>query len=64
MTQERQNIRKMAEFSALFLTLDKEGQDCTLAILRSLGYAQAVMCSLKQSELSEDHISPQNSPQP
>lgn len=64
MTQERKNVRKIAEFSALFLSLDDEGQDRTLAILRSLGYAQSVMCSLKLDELRKSHISPQNPPRP
>lgn len=50
MTQEREDVRKIAEFNALFLTLDDRGQDCALSILRSLGFAQSFMCSLNQNE--------------
>ncbi len=58
MTQERDDVRKIAEFNALFLTLDDKGQDDALAILRSLGFAQSTMYSLKQDELP--HEPPEN----
>lgn len=66
MTQERENVRKIAEFSAVFLTLDDEGQDCILAVLRSLGFAQSVMCLFKEDELPhkppDNHIHPNKFP--
>lgn len=50
MTQEREDIRRIAELNALFMTLDNRGQDGALTILRSLGFAQSVMCSPKQAK--------------
>lgn len=46
MTQIENNIDKIAEFNALFLTLNDKGQDAALIILRSLKFAQSVMCTL------------------
>lgn len=37
------NVKRIAELNALFLTLDNKGQDSALTILRSLGFAQSVM---------------------
>lgn len=48
MTQEREDVKRIAELNALFMTLDDKGQDGALTILRSLGFAQSVMCSPKQ----------------
>ncbi|MBO5031018.1 MAG: hypothetical protein J6C19_00690 [Lachnospiraceae bacterium] len=45
MTQEEENVKRIAEFHALFLTLDDRGQEEALIILKSLGFAQSVMCS-------------------
>ncbi|MEY8428817.1 hypothetical protein AALA00_14140 [Lachnospiraceae bacterium 46-15] len=44
MTQEKESVRRIAEFNALFLTLNDKGQDAALTILQSLGFAQSVMC--------------------
>lgn len=44
MAQDREDIKRIAEFNALFLTLTDKGQDAALTILRSLGFAQSVMC--------------------
>lgn len=45
MTQEKENIKRIAEFNALFLTLNDKGQEAALTVLQSLGFAQSVMCS-------------------
>lgn len=45
MTQNKADVKRLAELNALFLTLDDKGQDSALTILRSLGFAQSVMCS-------------------
>lgn len=50
MTQEREDVKRIAELNALFLTLDDKGQDSALTLLRSLGFAQSVMCPTKQAE--------------
>ena len=59
MTQKTENVRKIAELNALFLSLDDRGQDSALTILRSLEFAQSVMCSAKQEE--QPQILPENS---
>lgn len=48
MTQNKTNIERLAELNSLFLTLDDRGQDSALIILRSLDFAQSVMCSPKR----------------
>lgn len=45
MTQEKENIRRIAEFNALFLSLNEKGQEAALTVLQSLGFAQSVMHS-------------------
>jgi len=45
MTQEKENIRRIAEFNALFLSLNEKGQEAALTVLQSLGFAQSVMSS-------------------
>lgn len=49
MTQNKEDVERLAELNSLFLTLDDKGQDSALIILRSLGFAQSVMCSKKQA---------------
>lgn len=44
MTQKNENVKRIAEFNALFLTLNDKGQEAALTILQSLGFAQSVMC--------------------
>lgn len=44
MTQEREAVKRMAEFRKLFLELNEKGQETALAVLRSLGFAQSVVC--------------------
>ena len=43
MTQRAEDARKIAEFNALFLTLNEKGQAAALTILQSLSFAQSVM---------------------
>lgn len=50
MTQKTAEVKKLAELNSIFLTLDDKGQESALTILRSLGFAQSVMCSPKQTE--------------
>lgn len=45
MTQDNENIRRIAEFNALFLSLNEKGQEAALTVLQSLGFAQSVMHS-------------------
>jgi hypothetical protein len=44
MTQGKESIKRIAEFNALFLTLNNKSQDAALNILKSLNFAQSVMC--------------------
>lgn len=50
MTQENEDIQRIAELNALFLTLDAKGQDSALILLRSLKFAQSVMCPNEPAE--------------
>lgn len=50
MTQNKEKVERLAELNSLFLSLDDKGQDSALIILRSLDFAQSVMCSSKQSD--------------
>lgn len=50
MTQNKADVKRLAELNTLFLTLDDKGQDSALTILRSLGFAQSVMCSSNSAE--------------
>lgn len=50
MTQNKTDVKRLAELNTLFLTLDDKGQDSALTILRSLGFAQSVMCSPSSAE--------------
>ena len=45
MTHIKEEAKKIAELNTIFLTLNDKGQDSALTILRSLGFAQSVMCS-------------------
>lgn len=45
MTHEKKNVKRIAEFNALFLTLNDKGQEAALTVLQSLDFAQSVMCS-------------------
>lgn len=44
MTQTNENLKTIAEFNALFLTLNDKGQETALTVLQSLDFAQSVMC--------------------
>ncbi len=44
MTQKRTDAQKIAEMNAIFLTLNEKGQESALTILKSLEFAQSVMC--------------------
>lgn len=50
MTQNKADVKRLAELNTLFLTLDDKGQDSALTVLRSLGFAQSVMCSPNSDE--------------
>lgn len=50
MTQEKEDVKRLAELNTLFLTLDDRGQDGALTILRSLKFAQSVMCPAEQDD--------------
>lgn len=50
MAHMRTDVKRLAELNSLFLTLDDKGQDSALIILRSLGFAQSVMCPPKSIE--------------
>ena len=50
MTQENESVKKIAEFNALFLTLNEKGQDAALTVLKSLGFAQSVMCQQSDAQ--------------
>lgn len=50
MTQNKEEVERLAELNSLFLSLDDKGQDSALIVLRSLDFAQAVMCSSKKGE--------------
>ena len=43
MTQDREQVNKIAEFNSLFIRLDDMGQNSALSILRSLEFAQSIM---------------------
>lgn len=45
MTQEKENVQRIAEFNALFLSLNEKGQEAALTVLQSLNFAQSVMYS-------------------
>lgn len=47
MVYDTENVKKIAELNSLFLNLNDIGQDSALTILRSLRFAQLVMCSPK-----------------
>lgn len=44
MTQEKEYTKRIAEFNTLFIALNDEGQKAALTILKSLEFAQQVMC--------------------
>lgn len=48
--KDAEDVKKIAELNALFLALDERGQDSALTLLRSLGFAQSIMCSPKRKE--------------
>ncbi|WP_195985674.1 hypothetical protein [Clostridium sp. D33t1_170424_F3] len=50
MTQNEEQIKRIAELNSIFLTLDDKGQDSVLMILRSLDFAQSVMNLSQEGE--------------
>lgn len=44
MTQTKGNAQRTAEFNVLFMNLNEKGQEAALTVLRSLDFAQSVMC--------------------
>lgn len=49
MTQDK-NVKRIAEFNAIFLTLNKRGQEAALTILQSLKFAQTAMFTQMEDE--------------
>lgn len=56
MTQVNENVKRIAEFNALFLTLNEKGQEAALTILQSLGFAQSVM--IRQGDVNSQPRKP------
>lgn len=56
MTQTNESIRKLAEFNALFLTLNEKGQDAALTVLQSLSFAQSLSVGNVDKSVTEDDI--------
>lgn len=50
MTQNREDVKRLAELNTLFLTLNDKGQESVLTVLRSLDFAQSVMCQPAPTE--------------
>lgn len=50
MTQRKNEVERIAELNALFMSLDNRGQNSALTILRSLEFAQSVMCMTEPTE--------------
>lgn len=44
MTQTKSNVQRTDEFNVLFMNLNEKGQEAALTVLRSLDFAQSVMC--------------------
>ena len=44
MTQTKGNVQRTDEFNVLFMKLNEKGQEAALTVLRSLDFAQSVMC--------------------
>ncbi len=59
MTQSKKAVEQIAELNSLFLTLNDKGQDATLTILKSLSFAQSVMCLSNNNQQREP---PENKP--
>lgn len=53
MTQSKKAVEQIAELNSLFLTLNDKGQDATLTILKSLSFAQSVMCLSNNNQQRE-----------
>lgn len=53
MTQKRMDAQKIAEMNAIFLTLNEKGQESVLTILKSLEFAQSVMCGESEKPQEE-----------
>lgn len=50
MTQKQEDIKRIAELNTYFLMLNDKGQDAALTILKSLEFAQIVMCPPKAEQ--------------
>lgn len=44
MTQKTEEAKKIAEMNEIFLGLDEKGQESAMMVLKSLQFAQSVMC--------------------
>ena len=56
MTQKQDGTQKLAEMNAIFLGLNEKGQESALMILKSLEFAQSVMCGKKGEQSREKNI--------
>ena len=56
MTQKDSNSKEM-EFVKIFLALDERGQESALIILKSLEFAQSVMCGTEKGFSEKREVS-------
>lgn len=50
MAQKEKCVEKTRQFNELFLSLDNKGQEAAITVLKSLNFAQSVMCSQTSEE--------------
>ena len=50
MTQEEDEVKRIVEMNALFMTLDERGKDGALTVLRSLKFAQSLLESSEKEK--------------
>lgn len=53
MTQKQDGTQKLAEMNAIFLGLNEKGQESALMILKSLEFAQSVMCRNEKQAIEQ-----------
>ncbi len=53
MTQNRNDVQKVAELNAIFVGLNAKGKDSALILLRALNFAQAIIGS-ESNRVAED----------
>jgi len=55
MTQKKGTSKKTAELQDIFLELNEKGQETALTILKSLAFAQSVMCGEKMRKTETEN---------